>query len=177
MKLGWGSGRLRSRLAAAALTLLAALGLGLAAATPAAAFDRPPFQVRIVPGSTLHLVSGESLIPIQIQNRYDEPVRVQIHIEPSNLRVSIPSVVEIEVPAQTTSVAKVPVRAVADGDVELSAWITSFSGQRLGPAVTLQMSVSAEIEGVLIIGFGAIVVGLLAVGSVRMVRKRKAEAA
>lgn len=170
------SGVLRlTRLAAAALlvTVLAFFG----AATAASAFERPGYMVRIVPGSTLRLVSGESQIPVQIENRYDEPVRVQIHMAPSNLRVQIPRVVEIEVPAQTTTVAKVPVRAVADGDVELMAWITNFSGQRLGPNVTLTMTVAAEIEGVLIIAFGAIVVGLLAVGSVRMVRKRKAEAA
>lgn len=160
-------------LAAILLALLGVFGV----ASAASAFERPGYMVRIVPGSTLRLVSGESQIPVAIENRYDEPVRVQIHIAPSNLRVQIPRVVEIEVPAQTTTVAKVPVRAVADGDVELMAWITNFSGQRLGPDVMLSMSVAAEIEGVLILGFGVLIVGLLAVGSVRMVRKRKAEAA
>ena len=143
---------------------------------PAQAEELPGYKIRIVQGSNLTLVSSAGMIPIVIENGYDSPVRVQIHVRPTNLRLNVPTATEVVVPANTTYTATVAVQAVADGDVELVTWLTTFSGLRLGPSVTLKMTVNAEVEANLLIIFGLLVVALLGVGSVRTLRRRRVAA-
>ena len=143
---------------------------------PAQAEELPGYKIRIVQGSNLTLVSSAGMIPIVIENGYDSSVRVQIHVRPTNLRLNVPTATEVVVPANTTYTATVAVQAVADGDVELVTWLTTFSGLRLGPSVTLKMTVNAEVEANLWIIFGLLVVALLGVGSVRTLRRRRVAA-
>lgn len=137
----------------------------------------PPTAIKIVPGSTIHLVSRSSKLPISIQNDFPTEIRVQVHVAPTNLSALIPAAIEVTVPANTTYVAQVPVTAIADGDVVLHAWLTTFSGLSLGEAVNLNLTINAEVEDSLIGGFAAAVVALLVVGVVRTVRKRRQKVA
>lgn len=133
----------------------------------------PSFAIRIVPGSDIHLVAKSSKLPISIRNDYNAEIRVQVHVAPSNLRALVPASIEVTVPAQTTYVAQVPVTAIADGDVPLKAWLTTFSGLPLGDSVNLNLSVNAEVESSLITGFGIIVAGLGIAGVLRTRAKRR----
>lgn len=130
-------------------------------------------SIKIVPGSTINLVSRESKVPVRIQNDFNADIRVFVHMRPSNPRVVVPSAVEIIVPAQSSVNAQVPVKAIANGKVFLIVWLTTFSGLRLGPDSNLQMIVNADLELALLIGFGFAVVLLLVFGTVRTLRKRK----
>jgi hypothetical protein len=156
---------------------LLAMGLVTAflvlSATSAQAQDLPGYKIRIVQGSNLTLVSSAGLIPVVIENGYDTAVRVQIHVRPTNLRLSVPQATEVVVPANTTYTATVAVQALADGDVELVTWLTTFSGLRLGPSVTLKMTVNAEVEANLLIAFSLLVVALLGAGAFRTVRRKR----
>jgi Family of unknown function (DUF6049) len=134
--------------------------------------ELPGFAIRIVPGSSIHLVSRSSKLPISIRNDYPEAIRVQVHVAPSNLRALFPAAIEVTVPANTTYVAQVPVTAIADGDVPLKAWLTTFSGLSLGPAVGLKLSINAEVEDSLISGFAILVAGLGVAGVLRTRAKR-----
>jgi hypothetical protein len=159
---------------------MAALGLTLGVSQVAHASSLtvtqpvPKFAIRIVPGSDIHLVAKSSKLPISIRNDYNAEIRVQVHVAPSNLNALVPASIEVVVPALTTYVAQVPVTAIADGDVPLKAWLTTFSGLPLGDAVKLNLSVNAEIEGSLIAGFTVIVAGLGVAGVVRTLAKRRA---
>lgn len=130
-------------------------------------------SIKIVPGSTINLVSRESKVPVRIQNDFNADIRVFVHMRPSNPRVVVPSAVEIIVPAQSSVNAQVPVKAIANGKVFLIVWLTTFSGLRLGPDSNLQMIVNADLELALLFGFGFAVVLLLVFGTVRTLRKRK----
>ena len=121
-----------------------------------------------------HLVSKSSKLPISIQNNYPAEIRVQVHVAPSNLDALIPAVVEVTVPANTTYVAQVPVTAIADGEVTLRSWITTFSGLPLGEPVDLKLVINAEIENSAIAGFAVVVLGLGVVGVFRTRAKRRA---
>lgn len=143
------------------------------AKAPAATPDLPPFAVKIVPGSVIHLVSRSSKMPVLIQNDYPVNVRVQVHVAPNNLSALIPAAIEVTVPANTTYVAQVPVTAIADGDVVMQAWLTTFSGISLGDPVDLKMTINAEIEESLIGGFVLLVAGLGVAGVVRTLSKRR----
>lgn len=129
--------------------------------------------ISIVPGSKINLVSRESNIPVKIKNEFDADIRVHVHIIPSNSRVIVPTAVEVVVPALTSINAKVPVRAIANGDVTLSVWLTTFSGLRLGEAVDLEMNVNPDAELTLIISFGAFVILLGTAGVIRTVNRTR----
>lgn len=129
--------------------------------------------VFVVPGSKINLVSRESNIPVRVKNEFDAEVRVFVYVSPNNPRVLTPNAVEITVPPLTTINAKVPVKAIANGDVELDVWLTTFSGIKLGKTVQLNMTVNADVESTLLIGFSALIGLLLVLGVIRTLRKKR----
>ncbi|MEY4275902.1 MAG: hypothetical protein RIS26_365 [Actinomycetota bacterium] len=155
--------------------LAAALSVGLLlVANPASADDT--YDVQIIKGSNINLVSQASRVPILIRNNYDTEVRVLIHVSPSNLRVRLPQTTSVTIAPNSTINATVPVQAVANGDVQLYVWLTSFSGVRLGQDEVINMQVIGNAEAIALGTMGVIVFGLLVVGSLRMIRRRKSAA-
>lgn len=157
------------RLIASAVVALSVLSAPAQAATSA----RPAYLVNIVPGSPLTLISRESMVPIAVKNDYDYDVRVRVFIRPTTPQVLVLNPVEVVVPALTTVNAQVPVRAIANGEVELLAWLTTFSGSRVGKTQHLDMTVSADIEANVLVGFTAVVAVLLGLGIWRMSHRRR----
>lgn len=151
-----------------------ALALSLGVASSAAAADKTNvYDVEIVKGSQINLVSQDSRVPILIRNNYNTEVRVLIHVATSNLRVRLPKVTAVTVPANSTINATVPVQAVANGDVTLYVWLTSFSGVRIGENADVEMHVLGNFEAIAIGSLVAVVALLLVVGTVRMLRRRR----
>ena len=85
----------------------------------------------------------------------------------------VPHGIEVKIPPKTTVTAQVPVIAVSNGDVELKAYLTTFSGKRFNQSVKLHMTVNADIETSVVIAFGASVATLLGFGVVRTIRRRR----
>jgi hypothetical protein len=158
--------------------LLALLSFSLiATATPAIALNQelPPEKIFIVPGSSINLVARESNIPVSVQNNFDVDITIRVNLKSNNPRVIIPkSFVEVVVPANTTINAQIPVRAIGSGDVELTAWLESFTGNRIGKNVQIQMNVNADIETTAIVLFLSLVGLLLLVGVIRTLRRKTA---
>ena len=152
--------------------LLLALILSVGALSPATAGEKD-FDVKIVKGSNINLVSQDSRVPILIQNNYDTEVRVLIHVSTSNLKVRLPETTSVVIPANSTLNATVPVQAVANGDVTLNVWLTSFSGVRIGNNLSIEMTVLGNFEAIAIGSLGLFVVVLLVVGIIRTLRRRK----
>lgn len=168
------------KLAASALKLLIASALSLGGAliptaANAAEPELPPGYptVAIVPGSTINLVAHESKIPLSIRNDFDSEVKVHAYVIPESFSVLVPHGIEVKIPPKTTVTAQVPVIAVSNGDVELKAYLTTFSGKRFNQSVKLHMTVNADIETSVVIAFGASVVTLLGFGVVRTIRRRR----
>ncbi|MEN9752539.1 MAG: hypothetical protein RL670_230 [Actinomycetota bacterium] len=128
--------------------------------------------MRILPGSRINLVSHDSKMPIAITNDFDTEVRVLLHVRPRTLVVTMPEVVAVTVPAQTTINAKVPISATADGSVTVDAWLSTFSGQKFGKSVELAVSVSEDVELFILLSFGGVVALLLVVGVLRTLKRR-----
>jgi len=137
----------------------------------------PQPQVAVVPGSVINLLSRSSKIPIAIKNDYPSPVRVRVVVQASNLKVLIPAVVEVLVPANTTVTAQVPVTAIGDGDVVLHTSLETFSGLRLTTPVDIQMKVILGVEDAVVFAFSGFVVLLGAIGAIRTVRKNRRDKA
>ncbi len=136
-------------------------------AAPLAAIPTDIPSIRIVPGSTINLVSSESKVPVRIQNDFDADIRVHVHMKASNPRVTVPQAVEVVVPASSGINAQVPVKAIGNGKVFLIVWLTTFSGIRLGPNSNLQMNVNAGIENAMLIVFASLIGALGTVGVLR----------
>lgn len=168
------------KLAALALKLGVAAALSLAGAliptaANAAEPELPPGYptVAIVPGSTINLVAHESKIPLSIRNDFESEVTVHAYVIPESFSVLVPHGIEVKIPPKTTVTAQVPVIAVSNGDVDLKAYLTTFSGKRFNQSVKLHMTVNADIETSVVIAFGASVVTLLGFGVVRTIRRRR----
>ena len=138
-----------------------------AVAAPVAAIPTDIPSIRIVPGSTINLVSSESKVPVRIQNDFDADIRVHVHMKASNPRVTVPQAVEVVVPASSGINAQVPVKAIGNGKVFLIVWLTTFSGIRLGPNSNLQMNVNAGIENAMLIVFASLIGALGTAGVLR----------
>jgi hypothetical protein len=153
------------------------LALSLGVATSAHAVGNTDvYDIEIVKGSEINLVSQDSRVPILIRNNYETEVRVLVHVATSNLRVRLPKVSAVTIPANSTVNVTVPVLAVANGDVTLYVWLTSFSGVRIGQNESLQMHVLGNFEAIALGSLGLVVALLLVVGTARMLRRRKASA-
>lgn len=161
--------------ATAALALTAALTLAPLSGAQAAEPELPPGYptVAIVPGSTINLVAHESKIPLSIRNDFDSEVTVHAWVIPESFAVIVPHGIEVKIPPKTTVTAQVPVIAVSNGEVDLKAYLTTFSGRRFNGSVKLHMVVNADIETSVIFAFGASVVTLLGFGVVRTIRRRR----
>jgi len=156
--------------------ILAALlaTVGLLVANPATAADS--YDIKIVNASDINMVAKDSRLPIIIRNDYDSQARVLIHVSANNSKVTLPEATAAVVPGFSTYTAKVPVKAVSSGDVELEVWLTSTTGVRLTKNVKLNMHINSDLEFVLIGGFVVLVVLLGVAGVVRTLRKRKTAA-
>ena len=161
--------RVKALLAALVALTLIAPNSGFAATVS----DLPEPLVKVIPGSEINLVSRESSIPVVVQNDFDVDIRVQVNVRPTFPRVLVESPVLIEVPANTSVTAQVPVKAVANGDVGLVVWLTSFTGVRLTDNVLLEMNVQADLEAAVLIGFSSVVAILIAIGAWRTVHRRR----
>ncbi len=161
--------------AIAALALTAALTFAPLSGAQAAEPELPPGYptVAIVPGSTINLVAHESKIPLSIRNDFDSEVTVHAWVIPESFAVIVPHGIEVKIPPKTTVTAQVPVIAVSNGEVDLKAYLTTFSGRRFNGSVKLHMVVNADIETSVIFAFGASVVTLLGFGVVRTIRRRR----
>lgn len=158
-----------------AITALAlALSLGVSSSATADTTDN--YDVQIVKGSNINLVSQDSRVPILLRNNYDTEVRVLIHVAPTNLRVRLPKATAVTIPANSTVNATVPVQAVANGNVTLNVWLTSFSGVRLGENTRISMNVLGNFEAIAIGSLSVVVGALLIFGTIRMLTRRRIQA-
>lgn len=155
------------------LKRIAALTATLLLVAPSVASADDAYDVKVIKGSNINLVSQASRVPVLIQNNYDTEVRVLLHVSTSNLRVRLPEATSVTIAPNSTVNAVIPVQAVANGDVELNVWLTSFSGVRLGEDTVITMHVLGNAEAIGLISMGGLVLLLLVVGSIRMIRRRR----
>ena len=134
-------------------------------------------SVHIIAGSDINLLASDARIPVLVKNDFNTDLRVHVHAVASNGRLSIPAPVEILIPANTAVNAQLPVKAIGSGEVNLSVWLETFSGLRVGEEVQVLVNVNADAENAILIGFTAIICVLGTLGLVRTVSKRRERAA
>ena len=134
-------------------------------------------SVHIIAGSDINLLASDARIPVRVKNDFNTDLRVHVHAVASNGRLSIPAPVEINIPANTAVNAQIPVKAIGSGEVNLTVWLETFSGLRVGEEVQVLVNVNADAENAILISFTAIICVLGTLGLVRTLRKRRERAA
>lgn len=134
-------------------------------------------SVHIIAGSDINLLASDAKIPVRVKNDFNTDLRIHVHAVASNGRLTIPASVEITIPANTAVNAQIPVKAIGSGEVNLSVWLETFSGLRVGNQVEVNVNVNADAENAMLIAFTAIICVLGTLGLVRTVRKRRERAA
>jgi hypothetical protein len=127
-------------------------------------------DVYIVPGSEVNLVARDGRIPITIQNDGSESATVIVHGESSSFRLEVLKEKEITIPAGSSQLAEIDVRAVANGPVELEIWLEQ-NGVEVGKRELVQVNVNYDVELFLLVSFAFAMFGLILIGSYRTVRK------
>lgn len=146
--------------------LITALLLVLSVSSPALASE----VVHIVPGSNINLVARDGRIPVTVQNPTSESVTVTVVGIATSFRLEFLEPQELVIPANTSAVAELPVRAIANGPVEVKVWVEQ-DGQRIGEEVTLAVRVNYDVELFLLVSLGVAMFGLIVVGIIRTVVK------
>lgn len=146
--------------------LVALLMALLVLPTPALAQD-----VEIVPGSNINLVARDTRIPVTVKNNTDEPVTVMVRGQSTSFRLEVLEDAEVLIPAQSSAIAELPVRAIANGPVEIAVWVEEKSGERVGEEVLIEINVAYDVELFLLVLMGVAMFSLIIVGIIRTVIK------
>lgn len=134
--------------------------------TPALAQD-----VEIVPGSNINLVARDTRIPVTVKNNTDEAVTVVVKGQSTSFRLEVLEPAEVLIPPQSSAIAELPVRAIANGPVEIAVWVEQKSGERLGENVLIEINVAYDVELFFLVLMGVAMFTLIIVGIIRTVIK------
>jgi hypothetical protein len=124
----------------------------------------------IVPGSVINLVARDANIPITISNPDPQAVQVILRAESTSFRLEVAEEVSILVPAQSTQIAELPVRAIANGPVEIRVWL-EVGGERVSDEQEITINVNYDVELFLLVSFGVAMFALVIVGIIRTAMK------
>lgn len=124
----------------------------------------------IVPGSEINLVARDGRIPVTIKNVGTEPATVTLHGTTTTFRLEVLGTTEVTVPAGSSQLAELPVRAIANGPVQLRVWLEQ-DGVEIGEAQMLSINVNYDVELFLLVSFGFLMFALIIVGIIRTARK------
>lgn len=127
-------------------------------------------QIHIVPGSNINLVARDANIPINILNPTDQDLEVVLVGQSASLRLEVLDTVSVMVPAGSSEIAELSVRAIANGPVEVKVWLES-DGKKIGEDQIISVNVNYDVELFLLVSFGALVVALLVLGVIRTAMK------
>lgn len=120
----------------------------------------------IVPGSNINVVARDARIPVTVSNPGDEDVEVTVTAVSNSFRLEVLETAVIVIPARSSAVAELPIKAIANGPVEITVSL-SVAGVQVGDAVVVEVNVNYDIELFLLVTFGVAMFALIVVGVFR----------
>jgi hypothetical protein len=108
-----------------------------------------------------------------VSNDLPGAVRVVLTLQPRSARLLASRSIRVVLPAHSTRLVRVPVRAVADGDVEVEAVLTSNSGATVGTPTLLQVRIRRNWETNGVVAVAGLLAVVLLTGLVRSARRTR----
>jgi len=134
--------------------------------------------VQIAEGSDLLLLSDISTLRMQVSNALPVAVTVYVSVRPLRPILHIEdSLVEVTIEPDSTSTATVPVESIANGDVTVRAELRGANGRTLGEVRFVKVILQAGWETAGTLVAGSLVVLIFGVGLIRVILRRRREAA
>ena len=124
----------------------------------------------VVPGSQINLVARDARIPITVSNPALTPIEVLVRAESTSFRLEVLESVTVTIPAQSTEIAEVPVKAIANGPVQLRVWL-EVNGETVSKEQLITINVNYDVELFLLVSFGVVMFALVIVGVARTALK------
>lgn len=124
----------------------------------------------VVPGSQINLVARDARIPITVSNPALTPIEVVVRAESTSFRLEVLESVTVTIPAQSTEIAEVPVKAIANGPVQLRVWL-EVNGETVSKEQLITINVNYDVELFLLVSFGVVMFALVIVGVARTALK------
>jgi hypothetical protein len=124
----------------------------------------------IVPGSNINVVARDARIPVTVTNPTDQDIEVTVMAASNSFRLEIVENATLIVPARSSAVAELPIRAIANGPLEISVWL-SVEGNQIGDTVIVEVIVNYDIELFLLVSFGVAMFALIVIGVIRTTSK------
>ena len=124
----------------------------------------------IVPGSNINVVARDARIPVTVTNPTDQDIEVTVIAASNSFRLEIIENATLIVPARSSAVAELPIKAIANGPLEISVWL-SVEGNQIGDTVIVEVIVNYDIELFLLVSFGVAMFALIVIGVIRTTSK------
>lgn len=149
--------------------IIALLATLLVLGPAAQAEDAAP---QIVPGSSINLVARDGRIPVTVMNPTDQDLELTLKGVSGSFRLEVVEDQVLTVAANSSQLAELRVRAIANGPVEITIWLEQ-SGLRIGQSQILTVNVNYDVELFLLVTLGVGIFSLIVVGTVRTVIKHQ----
>ncbi|MDQ1293102.1 MAG: hypothetical protein QG608_983 [Actinomycetota bacterium] len=127
--------------------------------------------ISVPTGSSMNLLARTANLPVTIENNLGVAVRVVVALRPRSGRLVVDTPVRIEIAAHTRRQVRIPIHAVANGDVQVDTMISSPSGVVLLTAPSIMVKVHNDWEGRVLLVAGGLLGLLVVIGLVRGVRR------
>ena len=124
----------------------------------------------IVPGSNINVVDRDARIPVTVTNPADQDIEVTVMAASNSFRLEMIENATLIVPARSSAVAELPIKAIANGPLEISVWL-SVEGNQIGDTVIVEVIVNDDIELFLLVSFGVAMFALIVIGVIRTTSK------
>ena len=123
-----------------------------------------------MPGSNINVVARDARIPVTVTNPTDQDLEVVVRAASNSFRLEVLESATLIVPAGSSEVAELPIKAIANGPVEIAVSLT-MNCEAIGEPVLVQVNVNYDIELFLLVTFGMALFALIVVGVLRTASK------
>ncbi|MBA8817055.1 hypothetical protein FHX48_002149 [Microbacterium halimionae] len=133
-------------------------------------------SVSILPPSNINLLTSGAGLGFWVKNDLPYPVSVVLYAQPDDLRLEVEPVTTVQAEPASNTRAEIPVQArIASGEVTIVLRLESPTGVHVGPTESVDVNVRAEWEGIGVVVLIVLIGGLLVVGIIRTILRRRAK--
>lgn len=131
-------------------------------------------KLRIIPGK-YQITSEKVKLPITVINKYEAQVFVNLSLTPTNSRVLVYDVADVQIEPNSKITLSVPVSVIAPGSTVIQAQLTDSKGGEVTDPIALQLNLTVIDSRVAWFTTGAAILLLLAgvAQSIRRVRRSR----
>lgn len=120
----------------------------------------------------MNLISANTEIPVPVSNQLGVPVQVNVWAQPQDSRLSANKPAKIELAPHSSATARIPIKAVGNGNLRVKVLITTPKGRQIGQTSTIYLLVRAHWEDRAFTVLAILVTGVFTTGLVRAWRRK-----